>query len=186
MSAAVSSFRTEDTRPVKIFFEDEAIFGRICQPVRSWSPKNTRPIVPKQIVREFLYVYTAAAPADGDSFSLILPEVNTDSMSLFLHEFSKYYADYKLVLVMDQAGWHKAKKLETFDNIRILDLPPYSPELNPIEHVWEYIRENHFHNRLCNSLSEVEEKLTLSLSELNTNKNTLQSLIGFNWTIFYV
>ena len=85
---------------------------------------------------------------------------------------------------MDQAGWHKAKNLKSFDNIKIVDLPPYSPELNPVEHIWEYIRENHFYNQPCNSLDEVEEKLTFSLVELNANKNTLQSLIGFHWTIF--
>ena len=81
MATAISSYPQEDTRPIKLFFEDEAIFGRICQPVRCWAPKKVRPSVPKQIVREFLYVYAAACPNDGESFSLILPEVNSGSMS---------------------------------------------------------------------------------------------------------
>ena len=169
---------------MKLFFEDEARFGRICQPVRCWSPKGVRPVAPKQMIREFLYVYTAACPADGESFSLILPEVNGDSMSMFLEEFSKQYTKYRVVMVMDGAGWHKTDKLILPNNIKIIDLPSYSPELNPIEHIWEYIRENYFRNQIWNTLGEMEDELFLSIREVAADKITLQSLIGFHWAIF--
>jgi hypothetical protein len=138
------------------------------------------------MVREYGYVYGAVCPWDGESFSLILPQANTPSMELFLQEFSNYYRDYRVVMVMDQASWHRAGSLEGFDNICIIHQPAHSPEVNPVEHLWEYFRENYFHNHGYNSLDELAETLVQALVSLSNDKSTVQSLTGFHWTIFNV
>jgi len=123
-----------------LFFHDEARFGRIDSIASCWVPKGCRASAGNQIVREYTYLYGAFCPETGDSFSLILPYVNQDCMSLFLDMFSEKFSDYRIILAMDNASWHSKKK--DIENIVPLFQPPHSPELNPAEHVWEHIREN--------------------------------------------
>ena len=104
MAEAIDTFEPGDERPIKIFFQDEARFGRICQPVKCWVPKGIRPIVPKQIIRDFIYVYSAVCPWDGESFSLLYGNMDSECMSSFLNEFSRYYKDYRTIMIMDRAG----------------------------------------------------------------------------------
>lgn len=184
MAASVRTFAEEDTRPLKVFFQDEARFGRMSNPARCWAPAGFRPIVPMQRVREYTYIYGAVCPADGDSFSLILPSANTEMMTLYLREFSLFYKDYRIVMVMDGAPWHKAKDLETFENIRIVFQPSYSPELNPAEHLWEHLRENYLQNGFWTSMGELEKVLMKALIAISYNKEIIQSLAGFHWAVF--
>ncbi len=108
--------------------EDEGRFGRISQPRRAWAPPGIRPCSPRQIVREYTYVYAAVAPAEGKMTSLILPRADTAMMNLFLEHVAKTFEDYFLVMQVDQAGWHQAKALQVPENIRLIPQPPYSPE----------------------------------------------------------
>jgi transposase len=162
-------------------FMDEARFGRIADPHRCWAPPGLRPSVPCQLVREFTYSYSAVCPFDGHLDTLILPEVDTPTMSFFLHYVSHQHPDEHVVLIMDQAGWHKAKDLHIPDNITLHWLPPYSPELNPVEHLWQYIRRIAFHNRVFRSLDAVEDALEAALAWLLRNPNTVRSLTLFPW-----
>ena len=116
---------------IRIMFEDEARFGRISDPRQCWAPKGTRPVVPRQFVREYTYAYAAVSPCDGILDSLVLPDVNAESMSIFLSIVSERHPDELILMFMDQAAWHKAKALEIPVNIKLLNLPPYSPELIP-------------------------------------------------------
>ncbi len=79
---------------------------------------------------------------------------------------------------------HKAKELELFDNIRIIHQPPYSPEVNPVEHLWEHIREKYFRNGFWLTMDELENDLINALIEVSKSKETIQKLVGFHWTIF--
>ena len=108
------------------------------------------------MVREYTYAYAAVSPADGVLDSLILPTVNAQAMSLFLHEVSQRHPDDFILMVMDKAGWHVANDLVIPENMRLIFLPPYSPELNPVEHLWDEIREKWFPNKVFNSLKEVQ------------------------------
>lgn len=184
MAAASKTFDAQDSRPLKLFFQDEARFGRSCEPVNCWCPKGLRPLVLSQIVRQYTHVFSAVCPSDGESFSLILPYADTDAMRTFLDLFLERYHDYRVLMVLDRAAWHRSYGLGTFENLRLIYQPPYSPEVNPVEHLWEYIREKFFRNTLWHSLDTLENSLEGILKSLMDKKNDLQSLVGFHWAIF--
>ena len=111
--------------------------------------------------------------------SLILPSADTAMMNLFLAQVAQDFADYFIVMQVDQAGWHRAKDLQVPENIRLIFQPPYSPEVNPVEHLWEELREKYLHNRVFSSLEELVEVLCQALSELTDEKERLRSMMCF-------
>jgi len=162
-------------------FEDEARFGRISDPCRCWAPKGVRPTVSAQIVREYEYAYAAVSPHDGVLDTLVLPTANTEAMNVFLAEVAQRHADEWILLVLDGAGWHKAKRLFVPPNMRLVPLPPWSPQLNPVEHVWDEVREKYFANRRFVSLDQLEEQLVAGLAILEVDAQRIASLTGFDW-----
>ena len=181
MDAASKMGKENDPRPVKLFFQDEARFGRIDTLVHCWAPRQIRPHLDQQIIRQYTHVFSAVCPQDGESFSLILPYADTEGMTIFLDAFSKTYSDYRVVVVMDGAPWHRTGKLRKFENIQIVFQPPYSPELNPVEHLWEHIREKYFWNRSWDSIEALEQALCNALREVSASKEKVRSLSAFNW-----
>lgn len=186
MEAAAKKFGENDRRPLKLFFQDEGRFGRIDTLVGCWAPHGVRPCLDQQIIRQYTHVFSAVCPQDGESFSLILPYADTQAMTIFLDELSKEYSQYRVVIVMDQAAWHKSKSLGVFENISIVFQPPYSPELNPVEHLWKHIREKYFWNRSWKSLNDLEDALQKALREVSQAKETVRSLSSFHWFCFNV
>ena len=166
---ALESRDPEDERPVLKMAQDEACFGRISTTRRSWAPKHMRPLTPRQVVREYTYVYAVVAPKEGKMASLILPFADTAMMNLFLQHVSSTFSRYFLVIQVDQAGWHSAKDLIIPENIRLIPQPAYSPELNPVEHIWEELREKAFSNRIFASLDAVIDTLCDQLQRLENN-----------------
>jgi hypothetical protein len=160
-------------------FQDEARFGRIAESRRCWCPKPERPVCPGMVSREYTYAYGAVSIADGRWDSLILPHVNTDCMQIFLDEIPSD----RIVMVLDGAGWHKGKALKIPQNMKLLPLPPYSPELNPVENIWEEPREKYFHNRVFSSLDAGEEQLLHGLKHLESNPEITQSIASCPWII---
>jgi transposase len=135
-------------RALRVYFMDEARFGQQGTTTRVWAPTGSRPTAVKQTRYEWVYLYAAVEPATGHSVALQAPHVNTATMSVFLRMVSEDLGpDDHAVLIMDQAGWHKARALVVPDNITILYLPPYSPELNPVENLWGYLRSHYLSNR---------------------------------------
>jgi transposase len=165
-----------------IMFQDEAAFGLMDDPKRCWV-KGERPTVPCQTVRELTYAYAAVNPINGELISLILPYTNTKVMNIFLEEVSRRQADRFTLMFVDQAGWHTAKDLTIPPNIRLAYLPAYSPELNPTEHIWDELREKHFHNITFDGISAVEDALEFGLSDLEMDMIRVMSLTGFGWII---
>ncbi len=97
---------------------------------------------------DWVYLYTAVEPATGESAALVAPNVNTGTMNAFLKILDRERkADEHFVLIMDQAGWHKSRTLKLPEGITVLLLPPYSPELNPVENLWHYLRSHYLSNR---------------------------------------
>ena len=162
-------------------FEDEARFGRIRDPRRCWAPAGTRPEVHTQVVREYEYALAAVSPHDGTLDTLILPKANTAAMSLFLAEVARRHPDELILMVLDGAGWHKAKHLQVPANLRLILLPAWSPQLNPTEHVWDEVREKWFANRVFAHMAAVEEQLITALTSLEVDPPRVASLTGFGW-----
>jgi len=86
-------------------------------------------------------------------------------------------------MVLDGAGWHTTDELAVPSNMRLLFLPPYSPELNPVEHLWDELREKHFHNRVFSSLDDVEQHLLEALVTFESNTECIQSICAWPWII---
>lgn len=119
-------------------FQDEARFGRINDPRRCWTPPNYRPQLAKQIIREYTYIYGAVCPWDGVADFLILPSMTINSMNLFLAEIAKRHSKEFIYLIYDGASCHNPDSLKMPTNMSTKTLPPYSPELNPTEALWEF------------------------------------------------
>jgi hypothetical protein len=164
-------------------FQDEARFGRINDPRRCWAPLGLRPEVPAQIVREYTCLFGAVSPQDGVLDTLILPEVHAEAMSLFLAEVAQRHQRDYILMVLDGAGWHRAHDLVVPDHMRLVFLPPYSPELNPAEHVWEEIREKWFPNLVFQSLEGVEDRLAEAALYLESHPDRVASITGFDWIV---
>lgn len=164
-------------------FQDEARFGRIADTRRCWCPAPERPLVSAMVTQEYTYAYAAVSPLDGCLDSLILPHVNTACMQVFLNEVAARYPSERIVMILDGAGWHRSGELSEPDNLRLLSLPPYAPECNPVEHLWDELREKHFHNRVFDSLDALEDQLEYGLRDLEEHHDTVQSITGWDWII---
>ena len=165
-----------------VFFEDEASFGRMNHVRKCWVHRPDRSIVKKQAIREYIYAFTAVCPQTGETCSIISPFCNTEAMNALLIETSIAFSFYRIVMIMDSAGWHTTKKLELPENISIIPLPPYSPELNPTEHIWDYIREQKdFNNYSFNSIDDVDNQLGTALCDLHNEKGIIISMCNFDW-----
>jgi transposase len=164
-------------------FQDEARVGRISEPYACWAPKGVRPKVGAQIVREYAYVYGAVSPQDGCHDDLILPNADASGMSKFLRLVQACHAGDYILMIMDGAGWHKAKDLVIPDRIEIQLLPPYCPDLNPEEQVWDELREKNFANRVFDSMEAVEAAAEQGLRQMRNNPAALASLAGWSWVL---
>jgi transposase len=131
-----------------IFHQDEARFGQQGTLTRVWAPKGSRPSAVKQTEYEYLWVVGAVCAETGQAEAILAPNLNTDVMNVFLQEFSRSLAaDVHAVLVWDGAGFHRSGKLRVPENVSLVELPPYSPQLNPIENLWHYLRSHYSSNR---------------------------------------
>lgn len=162
-------------------FQDEGRFGLLGDPQHCWAPKGVRPIVGARLLRQFTYAFSAISPHDGEMDSLVLPFVNAETMSLFLAIVAQRHPDEFIMMVMDQAGWHIAEALQIPDNMRILFLPPYSPELNPAEHLWKALRQTWFANTVFSGMRAVVDTLCTGIRTLEADPERVQSFAGFDW-----
>lgn len=134
---------------VRVMWMDEARIGQQGTLTDVWALRGSRPTAVKQTRYQWVYLFAAVEPATGFSSALLAPNVNTGTMNAFLGVLaSEIDPGDCVVLIMDQAGWHKARALKVPDAIVILYLPPYSPELNPVERLWHYLR-SHFLSNLA-------------------------------------
>ncbi len=161
-------------------FQDEAGFGRINTPKSCWCKKGTRPTVPCHRIREYRYSYGAVDPISGDNFFLVMPKCDTKNMNAFLEELSAEYPEDEIVLICDGAAWHKSKGLKIPDNIHILYIPPYTPEMNPIEQIWKELRKS-FRNEAFKTLDDVVKRLCEAIC--NLQNNTVISITQRDWIL---
>ena len=181
--AALLTPGTVAGRPVRLMFQDEARFGRMVRPRRCWAPAPLRPVISNGYERQFIYVYGAVSPLQGQLDWRLCREMNTVRMGEFLAQVSQAHPTDLIVMVLDGASSHKAKQLTVSENIRLLALPPYAPELNPQEHVWDELREKEFSNRVFNHMDAVIRQLEDGLPRLAANTDGLRSLTAWPWIV---
>jgi putative transposase len=115
--------------------------------------------------------------------SLILPYVNGSCMQIFLDEVSSRHPEDHIVMILDGAGWHRNTELNIPANIRLVNLPPYSPELNPVEHIWDDLREKYFHNHVFDGIDALESHLALALRNMENHPDHVHSIVAWPWII---
>lgn len=170
-------------RRVRLMFQDEARFGRMVRIRRCWSPAPHRPCVSNGYEREFVYVYGAVSPIEGEMDWMISRKMDTEQMTHFLSQVRAAHPEEFIVMVLDGASSHKAKDLQRPENIKLVALPPYAPELNPQEHVWDELREKAFPNRVFSDLAGVIKQLECSLPQLSADHESLRSLTAWPWIV---
>ena len=140
--------REHPEQRIEVWFQDEARFGQQGTLTRKWARSGSRPPAVKQTQYDWLYVIGAACPQSGQTVGLLSPSINVQVMSVFFEQFAaEIDPDVHVVMIWDQAGFHCGKNLRLPANVTILPLPPYSPELNPLENLWHYLRSHHWSNR---------------------------------------
>ena len=154
-----------------------------CAYAAAGLPVRQRPVVCNGYERPFVSVYGAASPIEGEMDWLICREMNTERMRRFLAQVSHAHPNEFMVMVVDGASSHVAKALQVPENIRLLRLPPYAPELNPQEHVWDELREKEFPNRVFAALASVISQLEGGLPRLTANAANLRSLTAWPWIV---
>ena len=164
-------------------FQDEARFGRISDTRRCWCPKPFRPLCQAMVTKEYTYAYAAVSVLDVQLDALTLPHVNGLCMQIFLDEVASRHPDERLLMVLDGAGWHQSESLQLPPNLRLLELPPYSPELNPVEHLWDDLREKSFCNQVFDSIDTLENHLAVALRDMELDHRRIHSIVAWPWII---
>jgi DDE superfamily endonuclease len=141
-------------KPVEIWFADEARVGQKNKITRRWARRGTRPSAPKDQRTQAAYIFGAICPAQGKGAGLVLPRCTSEGMSLHLAEIGQAVAPGAHALV-DRAGWHQSRRLVIPANITLVPLPAKAPELNPVENVWQFMRENWLSNRSFTSYADL-------------------------------
>jgi hypothetical protein len=160
-------------------FQDEARFGRLSNPQRCWAPKPIRPLVTQGVVREYVYAYAAVSPEGGCLDWMMVPTMRTPEASEFLEAVADNHPEQFIVMVWDGAPSHRSGELHVPDNMALVRLPPYAPELNPVEHLWDEIREKHFANRVFDSLDAVTAQASTALAAWADSPAAVRSLTGW-------
>ncbi len=138
--------------------------------MRIWAKKGEPLNIKVKQGYQSIYMYSSVSPHTGEDFSLILPYVNTEMMDIYLEELSKAYSEKEIFIIMDQAGWHKSKELKIPQNIKIEYLPPYSPELNPVEKLWQWIKKEAVHNEVFDTIEQLMESVQDEYLKLSTER----------------
>ncbi len=164
---------------LRVAFMDEARVGLVGQQGRRLSLRGVKPLSKRQCEYKWKYLWAAVCPGSGSSVLMETDGVCTDTFNLFLKEVSKEWAGSRVLLVLDGAGYHRAKAVELPANVRLLFLPPYSPELNPVERLWQEMRTV-LKGVVFNSLDQAVAAAEAKLKEYTGDK-MIQLCEGYNF-----
>ncbi len=167
---------------MELWFEDEARVGNKGRVCHRWWRRGERPPGLQQIGYQWAYIFTAIRPATGEDITLVLPTVDTGAMQVFLdHIAASRPPEVHLVMVLDGAGWHIGGQLRVPANITLVFLPAYSPELNPVERVWLYLRERFLSLRLLPSVEAIIDACCDAWMRLVKEPDRLITLCAYPW-----
>ncbi len=163
----------------ELHFFDEARFGTHSKSGHGWFKTGSRTQVNVKLGFQNFYMYSSVNPVTGEDYTFITENVNTESFKCFLEQLSKQLGEREIILVLDGASWHKSKDLKIPINIMLMYLPPYSPELNPVERLWHYIKSKIIRNKIYQSITELESKLTQFFKKIDPC--TIKSVCGYGY-----
>ncbi len=167
---------------LRIFFQDEARIGQKGRVCHRWHVKGLRPPGAADQRFTFAYIFAASEVETDNAFALILPEVHTEAMQIFLDRFAETipHTDH-VALFLDRAGWHGAAALKVPDCITLVPLPAYAPELNPVERIWEYLKERYLSHRLHEDYDAIVDAASRAWNKLISETGRLTSLTWLPW-----
>lgn len=169
-------------KPMEIWFQDEARVGQKNSLVRQWAAKGSRPRQPGHTGYASAWLFGAVCPERGAGAAIVMPEANTRAMEVHLREISgNVEPGAHAAVVIDGAGWHTAKKLEVPRNISLLLLPPYSPELNPVENIWQYLRQAFLSNQAFPNYEAIIDACCAAWNALMEKPDTIRSIASRKW-----
>lgn len=165
---------------VDVWFQDESRIGQQGSTSRMWAKKGTRPRALKQQQFTYTYIYGAICPETAQAVGLILPSANTACMTLHIDEISRAIPEGRhALIVMDGAGWHQES--HNRHNVSILKIPPYSPELNPCEQIWQYIKDKWLKNRCYKDYDDILTVTADAWENFTAENGRVQSLCSRTW-----
>jgi len=167
---------------VDLWLQDEARFGQQNTTTKLWAERGSRPRAVKQQQFEYAYLFGAVCINNGVSEALIMPCVNRDIMITHLQQISdRTRADRHAVIIMDGAGWHSDNIDEGFKNLTIIKLPPYSPELNPIEQVWSWLRQHRLANRCFTGYDSIVDAVSGAWNDFVSDAERVIKMCSRDW-----
>ncbi|HIF9240048.1 TPA: IS630 family transposase [Photobacterium damselae] len=168
---------------VDIWFQDEARFGQQNTTTRLWAERGTRPRVVKQQQFEYAYLFGSICPQKGIGEAIVVPWVNKDIMIEHLKQISSVTEKGRhAIVIMDSAGWHTEDIADDFQNISIIKLPPYSPELNPIEQVWSWLRQHYLANQSFSDYEDIVSKVCSAWNSFLECSTRVTKMCSRRWT----
>ena len=163
-------------------FEDEARIGQKGRICHRWCRRGERPPGRADQRYTFAYIFAAVEPGTDNAFALVMPEVSTDAMQTYLDRLADTIAeDEHLVLMLDQAGWHVANDLKVPPNITLEPLPPRSPELNPVERLWLFLKQRYLSHRLLEDYDAIVAAACNAWQRLSNEAGRITSLCSYPW-----
>jgi DDE superfamily endonuclease len=169
-------------KPIEIWFQDEARVGQQGTLTRLWARRGSRPRVVRDTRYEWAYLFGAVCPERAAGVALVMPYADTEAMTRHLEEIAKAVRPgAHAALVLDGAGWHGSAGLVIPENITLITLPPYAPELNPVENVWEYLRKNKLANRLYKTYEDIVEACCNAWNDLMAIPDQIASITRRDW-----
>jgi len=169
--------------PIEIWYQDEARIGQKGTHTYVWAETGSRPLMVRDNRHTSAYLFGAICPERAAGAAIIMPGVNTEAMNEHLKEISTQVAEgAHAVLICDGAGWHQTGgRLKLPGNITLLALPPYSPELNPMENVWQYLRANKLCGLVWDSYEAIVDACQEAWNFLIEDKEQIKSIGIRQW-----
>lgn len=165
-----------------MWFQDEARIGQKGTLTRLWARKGSRPRKPRDTRYEWAYLFGAVCPARATGAAIVMPYADTEAMNQHLAVIAACIAPGAHgVIVLDGAGWHKSQGLVIPANLTLIPQPPFAPEVNPVENVWEYLRQNKLAIRTYETYEAIVEACCQAWNDLMAVPHRIVSLTARQW-----
>ena len=179
LAGHIKSENIQNYQQFNLYCQDESRFGLMTMAHKALTIRGVKPVCNYQHKFENTYLFGAFSPVDGSHFMLEMPHCNADTFQIFLDDFSAVEKNEFKIMLLDNGAFHKAKKLKIPDNIALIFLPPYSPELNPAEKVW-WVLKRELKMRTFKTIKEIQTALSDAIKRLIT-KEAMKQLTGFSY-----